>query len=126
MKSLIFIFTFLALGAQAAGPSLTYHGRLLDSSDQPVSGSVSFRIQIRSPGTENCLLWEETQSQTLNEGVFVIAINGATSSRSDGGSHSFAEVFSNRKSFSFAAGKCDSGTTYVPSSTDARLLRVSF
>ena len=38
-----------------AGPSLTYHGRILNADNSPVTSStVVFKIQVRTPGTENC------------------------------------------------------------------------
>lgn len=128
--SIIAFLLFNLLGKQialAADPALTYHGRLLTSAGIPVSGSVNFKIQIRSPGVEDCLLWEETQSQTLDAGVFVLALNGSSSTRTDGNAHSFTDVFSNRQTFNVGAAKCAAGySSFNPSTADARVLKVSF
>jgi hypothetical protein len=132
MKRLSVIFTFavllLSLPAIATGPGLTYHGRLLKADGTAVAASVNFRIQIRSPGAESCLLWEETQTQDLTStaGVFVIGINDGTGVRTDGGTLTFSQALANNRSMTFAAGKCASGTTYVPGTTDGRALIVSF
>ncbi len=114
--------------AFAVGPSLTYHGRLLRSDGTAVNTVVSFKIQIRTPGNEDCLLYEETQTQDLaaTAGVFSLALNSTGSTRTDGGSTTYGQIFSNRATMTFAAGKCTVGTSYVPAATDGRALRVSF
>lgn len=115
------------MAAGASGPALTYHGRLFKSDGALVSGSVNFKLQIRSPLPQDCLLWEETQTQALNAGVFVLVLNGADSQRTDLGSQSFEDVFSNSRPFTVGAANCASGGgTYTPSSDDARVLKVSF
>lgn len=43
--------------AHATGAGITYHGRLIDPNGSPVvSSNVQFRIQIRTPSNENCLM----------------------------------------------------------------------
>lgn len=112
-----------------AGPALTYHGRLLKPDSTPVtSSSVQFKIQIRTPGTENCLMYEETVTKNLSStnGSFAIGINDGTGSRTDSSSYTMNDIFSNRTAFSFSAATCASGSSYTPSSSDGRTLLVYF
>ncbi|RYZ75286.1 MAG: hypothetical protein EOP06_32575 [Proteobacteria bacterium] len=102
MKHILFLSTLIvglasAYPAHAAGPTLTYQGRLLTASGTPISGQVNFRIKILSPGSEQCVLWQETQTETLDSGVFALSVNGSLSTRTDGGTHAFADVFSTGK-----------------------------
>lgn len=121
--------SLLVLPAQAVNPSLVYQGRILKPNGDPVTAStVHFRIQIRSPGNENCLLYQETQDQDLSasSGIFSLSINATGSTRTDSSGISFQNVFSNRVAFTLGAGVCSSGTTYTPASTDGRKIAISF
>jgi trimeric autotransporter adhesin len=123
------LFAQVAMAQSAAG--MTYHGRLLKPNGQPVATNVQFKIQILSPGNEECVLWEETQSQDLTStsGVFVLHLNGSQSTRIDGGTATFNEVFSNRSVITPPAGKCAVGyTNFDPTLLPAapRLMRLSF
>lgn len=127
IKAAVLLFVLSTLmSAPVGATALTYHGRLLTAAGVPVSGAVQFKIQIVSPGTEACVLWEETQTQTLDSGVFALTINGSDSQRIDAEAHTFSQTFSNFKPFVAGASKCASGTTYSPSSGDPRILKLSF
>lgn len=107
----------------------TIQGRILKPDSSPeTDSSVQFDVQIRSPGAENCLLYEETQTLNMSStsGLFSIVLNGGSGSRTDGNAFSFASIFSNGSTFTPAAGNCASGTTYTPSSFDERNLILSF
>jgi hypothetical protein len=127
--ALIALLYFTSSSVWASGPALTYHGRLLHADGTSVtSTAVQFRIQVRSPGTENCLLYEETQTKDLSStaGVFVLGLNDGSGTRSDGSGISFSKIFNNNSPFSFGAGLCSSGTTYTPATVDGRALAISF
>ena len=65
--AVIFISSFQAFG----NSGVTYHGRLLKPDGSPVISSVvQFRLQIRTPGTEDCLLYEEIQNLDLSSSAF--------------------------------------------------------
>lgn len=108
---------------------ITYHGRLLRSDGVPVTEPVvEFKIQIRSPGAENCLLYQETHTRDMSgsQGVFSLTINDGTATTPNGEPFSLDRVFQNRGTFSFGSGKCEAGTTYTPSPADGRKLVVEF
>lgn len=130
MKLFMTLFiSLLSVSAFAVGPSLTYHGRILKSDGNPLTASnVLFKIQIRSPGIENCLLYEESLTKNLatTDGAFAISINAGQGTRTDSSGISFEKIFSNRVAFTVPTGSCSSGTTYTPGTYDGRSLLVYF
>ncbi|PIS10528.1 MAG: hypothetical protein COT73_08835, partial [Bdellovibrio sp. CG10_big_fil_rev_8_21_14_0_10_47_8] len=116
-----------ALASTSSG--ITYHGRLVDPFGHAVNGSnVQFRVQLRTPGSENCLMYDEVQTKDLSQsdGVFSITINDGTGTRLDSSGYSLDQIFANRGSFTFAGGQCASGNTYNTSPSDGRKIQVLF
>lgn len=111
MRVKVFAFIIWLAGAELAhgtGPGLTYHGRLVDPNELSVVGtSVQFRLQIRTPGSEDCLLYEETQAKDLSQtdGIISITLNDGSGTRQDSSGYSMDQVFANRRSYTFAAGQ---------------------
>lgn len=127
LSSLVF-FGWLE-AALASGAGITYHGRLMDPNGNAVVGSnVQFRIQIRTPGNENCLMYEEVQNKDLSTtgGAFAVTINDGTGSRLDSTGYVLDQIFANRNSFSFAGANCSAGATYTPNPTDSRKIQLLF
>lgn len=134
MKTLkmIFVIVFM-VPAAFAGQSFTLQGRLLNSAGSAVtSSSVQFRIQVKSPGAEDCLLYQETQTVDLSQtqGNFALTIGQGTRAASavDGG-NSLNSIFSNSSAISLtsATTPCGSGaTSYTPVSSDTRKLELTF
>ncbi len=123
------LFLFVGQQALAVGAGITYHGRLIDPSGNPVVGtSVQFKLQIRTPGNENCLMYEEVQVKDLSQGngVFSVTINDGTGTRTDSSGYSIDQIFANRGTFSFAGGYCVTGNSFAPSPTDGRKIQVYF
>ncbi len=61
----LFIYNFLAATSFANNPGISYQGRIFKPDGAPLEGSsVQFRLQVRSPGSENCLRYEEVQTFT--------------------------------------------------------------
>jgi hypothetical protein len=124
-----FLYPFVAF---AANSGITYHGRILKPDGiTPVSESVQFKMQIRTPDNNNCLMYEESQTQDLNltNGSFSITIGDGSGSRTDSSGYSMDEVFANRGTFSFPSSVCNSGAgtvTFTPGSSDGRSFVVSF
>lgn len=129
MKILLNALLSLVSSVAFAGAGVTLQGQLLTPSGSPVTSSnVQFRIQVRSPGVQNCLLYEEQQAKDLSasDGVFVLTLNDGTATVVNTEPFTFERVFQNRGTFSFVAGKCVAGNSYVPGSTDGRKLEIQF
>lgn len=125
----ISLLLFCTSTSFASGSGITYNGRLLDPNGNAVNSSnVQFRLQIRTPGNENCLMYEEIQTKdmTNSDGIFSITINDGTGARTDSSGFTLDQIFANRGSFSFPGGYCVTGSNYSPNSTDGRKLQVYF
>lgn len=107
-----------------ANSKVTYHGRIIRPDGTPLEGSVEFRIQIRTPGTENCLLYEETQTKPVTNGVFALTLGEGTA---QSGSLNLEKVFQNRDGTPLNLSNCVNGpSSYTASSDHGRRLLVSF
>jgi trimeric autotransporter adhesin len=124
----IFNFLFLNLiWANSAG--ISYQGRIFKPDGTPLEGSnVQFRMQIRSPGPENCLLYEEIQSQNMStsSGLFSLTLNDGTGTRIDTPTYQIDRIFANRDTMTLDSSRCGVGTTYAPNSADGRKFIVYF
>jgi hypothetical protein len=124
------IIIICLMGAEVfADSGITYQGRLLKPDGTPVlSASVLFKLQIRTPGGVDCLMYEETQTADLSttNGSFAISLGDGSGSRQDSNSWSLFEALSNRKAFSFSAADCNGTNTYSPAAKDNRRFQVSF
>ncbi|MBK7962675.1 MAG: DUF1566 domain-containing protein [Bdellovibrionales bacterium] len=122
----ILISSSRALGATAG---ITYYGRMVAPNGQSVVGtSVQFKLQLRTPGSENCLLYEETQTKDLSQtdGIFSITIGDGSGARLDSSGYSIDQVFANRGMFTLPSGQCTYGTTWTPNPSDGRRIEVLF
>ncbi|HAG91828.1 MAG TPA: hypothetical protein DCL41_08145, partial [Bdellovibrionales bacterium] len=128
-RKVLLLVVLMASFEVLAASGITYQGRLISPDGTPVaSSSVQFKIQIRTPGTEDCLLYEELQTLDLStsQGVFALSLGDGTGTRQDSNSWNLFDSLSNRKGFTFAAADCTVGTTYTPSASDNRKFRVYF
>ena len=103
---------------------VNYHGRILKSDNTPISGSVDFILEVRSSGAENCLLYSETQTKTVTDGVFSLTLG--TGSRTDSTGYAFEAVFANRGTFNLPTQCTAPAISWTPASTAGRKLFVSF
>ena len=132
MKPLIFPFillTFFLVAQAQATSGVTYHGRLIDGSNNVVTAtSVQFLIEIRTPGNENCLMYSETQTKNLSAtgGAFSITLNDGTGTRNDSSGLSFTNVFVNNGTVTFPGGTCAVGTTRNLAFGDGRRIKIYF
>ena len=134
IRKILILLGALAISASAwAGNSgITYHARIIKPDETALEGKeVQFRLQIRTPGTENCLLYEEMQTHDLRNtgGVIAITINDGSGTRLDGNSYTLDQIFANRSNFSFSSSKCSTGngtTTWAPNASDGRKFQVYF
>ncbi|MBS1970490.1 MAG: tail fiber domain-containing protein [Bdellovibrionales bacterium] len=125
------ILSLLLLASHAwAGTGLTYHGRILKPDGSALEGpAVQFTLQIRSPGNESCLLYQETQTINMSDsgGAFSLEIGADPTYRvaaSVDGGYSLAKVFANNSTLTLP--NCAYGSTYTPNTADSRLLYISF
>jgi trimeric autotransporter adhesin len=118
-----------SMNAAAANSGVTYQGRILKPDGNPLTGSnVQFRLQIKSPDANSCLMYEELQTQDMSSshGNFSLTINDGTGVRNDTSGYGLDRIFANRGIFTFNAADCVSGTDYTPGSGDGRTLQVFF
>jgi len=65
--------------AQAEVPLLlSQQGRLLNSSDEPVTGTVAMVFSLYTAGTGGTANWTETHTVTLDSGYFVVTLGDTT------------------------------------------------
>jgi hypothetical protein len=127
-----FLMAVIFLGPSSwASSGITFQGRLLDAAGIPVTASnVQFKLQIRTPGPEDCLLYEEIQTQdlSLTSGVFAVSVGDGTGTRTDGHAADWTlfQSLSNRGSFNFSVSDCSGATTYAPNASDNRRFKVFF
>ena len=115
--------------ASAAPSGVTYQGRILKPDGSPLTGTnVQFRMQIRAPDSNNCLMYEELQSQNLSAsaGNFSITMNDGSGVRQDSTGLGLDRIFANRGSFTFDPATCSSGNSYNTGTGDGRVLQVYF
>jgi hypothetical protein len=124
----ILLFCEFALGAANSG--ITYHGRILNPDGTAVSDAhVQFKMQIRTPDSQDCLMYEEVQSKDLSSssGAFSITINDGSGSRTDTTLLTIDRIFGNYGSFTFSSTTCNSGLgNWSPNYSDGRAFAVSF
>lgn len=80
--------TLASSGTAAVPNGITQQGRLLDSDGEPVTGEITFVFTIYDDpllAEDENVLWEETQSITLDDGYFSVRLG-------DGGSNPFPET----------------------------------
>lgn len=120
----------LAETSMAAGTGLTYQGRILKPDGSPLdSSAVQFTLQVRSPGSESCLLYQESQTINMSDsgGAFSLELGTNPTSRVaaavDGG-FSLTRIFANNGTLTLPS--CVFGSTYTPNTADGRVLYITF
>jgi len=135
MKSMRYVFGILLVllltnTSFASSTGLTYHGRILKPDGNSLeAAAVQFTVQIRSPGNEACLLYQETQTIDMRDsgGVFSLEIGANPAMRApssvDGG-FSLSKIFGNQGTLTLP--NCNFGSSYTPNTADGRLLYITF
>lgn len=124
-----FIIFILSSSAIAASSGISYQGRIFKPDGSALEGSnVQFRMQIRSPGPENCLLYEELQSidMSSSQGVFALTMNDGTGTRLDNPDYQIDRIFANRDTMTLDSTRCTAGVTYTPNTVDGRKFVIYF
>jgi len=110
---------------------ITYHGRIIKPDGTPLEGIVQFKLQIRTPGNQNCLLFEELQTLDMrnSNGIFSLTINGINRGNDEyapGKRYSLERVFQNRGEFTGLPDCILGSGSYKPNETDGRRFVVYF
>ena len=129
----LFIVPALALVSGvtwASNSGVTYQGRILKPDGSPLSGAnTQFKLQLRTPDSQNCLMYEEVQSLDLrnSNGAFSLTINDGNGARTDTTGLALDQVFANRGTSTFSLATCSAGPgSYTPNPADGRNLVVLF
>ena len=129
LVTLFCLFTFSSLSFASSNSGITYHGRILMPDGTPVTDSaVQFKMQILTPDSNSCLMYQEIQSKNLSasSGAFSITINDGTGVASFFG-YTLDQIFGNYGTFALTPATCASGTgSYTPNSGDGRSFLVMF
>ncbi|MEK7355463.1 MAG: hypothetical protein AAB250_03395, partial [Bdellovibrionota bacterium] len=112
------------VAVSTAHAKMTYEGQIIAPNGQPLTGSVDLKVQIRTPGTESCLMYEEVFTTTAAaDGYVSVVLNDGAGSRIDASGFGFDSIFSNKNPFPFVSSECaDASTSYVPVASDGRKL----
>ena len=133
-----FYLTLILAGFFSSAPSysqsITIQGRVATSAGAPINGSgVVFRVQIVTPNSNLCVLYDETQTLDLSQtnGLFSININGGTGTRNAPSTYTLDQAISNRSILTVDASYCPgaSGTgpiQYSPTFDANRKVVISF
>jgi len=89
----VFLVFALIIPAWAV-PTVTYHGRILRPTGEPLHRNVAFWIQVLAPEGSDCVLYEETQTVFVSNGIFSLKIGEGN--REDSVPH-LSEVFQSGK-----------------------------
>lgn len=121
---------FPAIAIASTNSGITYHGRILmPDGATPVSDSaVQFKMQILTPDSQNCVMYEEIQMKdlTTSYGAFSITINDGSGTPTSYG-YTLDQVFGNYGTFHLSPAVCTTGTgTWTPNVSDGRAFLVSF
>ncbi len=115
--------------SQIAPQGLTLQGQFFKPDETPLEAeSVTFTVQIRSPGAEDCLLYEEQHivNMVSSNGVFNLTLgNGTRPGSGAAATSTLAQTFSNSVS-TISSLTCTSGTTYTPTTGDKRKVKILF
>jgi hypothetical protein len=116
----------MASAAFATGSGITYQGQIFQPSGAPLSGQVSFELEIYTPSPSSCLMYEEMQTITVgSDGAFSLTIDDGTGTRLDSSGYTLDQIFANLGTFSFASG-CLGSNSYTPDASEGRVLNVLF
>ncbi len=129
LSLMIPILITTAVSAQLAPQALSLQGRLLDSQGQPIeAAAVTFSIQVRSPGGEDCVLYEETHTLNMSEsgGLFSLAIGtGSRAGSAFEDTSTLTQIFANSDT-PLSGLTCTSGTSYTPNTGHKRKIKIAF
>lgn len=122
----------LAIAAPAFGQAITIQGRITDAQNRPVDGKATeFRVQILTPDSQMCVLFDESSVLDLSEtnGFFTVNLNNGKGRQNAPATYTLKQAVSNREVFSIDSRYCASGSgthVYNPQTTDSRKVVIRF
>ncbi len=119
----VLLWTFSSL---AVPRSFVFQGQIIKPNGEALEdNNVNFILKILSP-LNHCLLYEETftLNMTDSKGVFNLSVGSGTTT-GNGGLTSLSKALDNSLN-NITGLNCDSGSSYSPSLTDTRKLRMTF
>ncbi len=119
----VLLWTFSSL---AVPSSFVFQGQIIKPNGEALEdNNVNFILKILSP-LNHCLLYEETftLNMTDSKGVFNLSVGSGTTT-GNGGLTSLSKALDNSLN-NITGLNCDSGSSYSPSLTDTRKLRMTF
>ncbi|RZA09456.1 MAG: hypothetical protein EOP11_01610, partial [Proteobacteria bacterium] len=122
----------MSTAAPAFSQSLTLQGKVTDAAGQPLNGAnTQFRVQILSPDTAGCVLYDETRTVNLSAsyGLFSINLGDGFGTRNAPATYTLERAISNRAGFTVDGSYCKAGSgpvNYVPSINDNRRVVIKF
>jgi hypothetical protein len=115
--------------AQTSPQSITLKGRVMKPDGNPLEdASVQFTVQILSPNSEECVLYEEkhTIGMANTSGLFALSLGtGIRSGANFKDTSSLRQIFNNA-SAAITSLNCASGTSYTPLASHSRKIRLAF
>ncbi|RZA03443.1 MAG: hypothetical protein EOP11_16075, partial [Proteobacteria bacterium] len=124
----LFLFPVLA-----PAENITVQGKVTDVSGQPIAGvATKFRVQIISPDSNRCVLFDETHTINLSAsyGLFSINMADGNGTRNLPNTYSLEESLSNRVGLTIDKTYCAGGgtgtVTYTPGPRDNRKVIIQF
>jgi len=127
------VFAALMCGSVSfAAATIAYHGRIVKPNGTAFEpNSATLKVQIRSTGAEDCLMYEETYSNvnmTGTGGIFSLNLNSGAGTRTDVSGLSFSQVFSNLPgTLTVPLALCTGGTNVITlTASSHRIVRMSF
>jgi len=115
-----------------ATSTIAYHGRIVKPNGSAFEpNSATLKVQIRSTGAEDCLMYEETYSNvdmSGTGGVFSLKLNSGAGVRTDVSGLSFSQVFSNLPgTLTVPLALCTGGSNAITvTGSSHRVVRMSF
>jgi hypothetical protein len=129
VASLLFGVSADATTGLVSPQGITIQGTILTPASQPEeAASVTFTLQVFSPGAESCLLYQESQtiSMTNSNGAFSLILgNGTRSGVGFQATSTLSQIFNNASGM-LSSLTCTNGSSYSPNSGDSRKVVVTF
>ncbi|MCB0378609.1 MAG: hypothetical protein KDD33_08970, partial [Bdellovibrionales bacterium] len=130
VRNWLTLILFLTSTVGLASPaSLVYQGQIIKPNGHALeAASVTFKVEVFSPGAEECLLYEESHIVNMvgSKGIFGLPLGEGIRAGSDfEDTATLIQAFDN-SSGTISPTTCSIGSTYTPTASDRRKIRLTF